>query len=94
MKLSGFCFLQTEPSRLTVPLLRSSSSSSSSLPFFLPASCRSLSASLLLSFATHWISPPVSCHSPLWSAGLGASLMRSSVCASARMAARSRWRKS
>ncbi|KAA8583625.1 hypothetical protein FQN60_014833, partial [Etheostoma spectabile] len=49
----------------------------------------------LVSAATHWISPDVSCHSPLWSsAGLGASLMRSSVLASARMAARSLSRKS
>lgn len=76
-----------------VPLFRSSSSSSSSFPFFLPSSC--LPESVLLSLATHWISPPVSCHSPLWSnAGFGASLMRSSVCASARTAARSRWRNS
>lgn len=44
------------------PLLRSSSSSSSSFSFLLPSS---LPESLLLSLATHWISPPVSCHSPL-----------------------------
>ena len=73
----------------SLPLLRSSSSSSSS--FFV-----SFSLSFSLSFvsvATHWISPDVSCHSPLWSWGFGASLMRSSVCASANMAARSRSRK-
>ena len=74
-----------------VPLFRSSSSSSSS--FFFSGSC--VSAPSLVSAATHWISPDVSFHSPLWSsAGLGASLMRSSVLASARMAARSRSRKS
>lgn len=73
-----------------VPLLRSSSSSSSSFSFFLMSSCFSGA----LSLATHWISPPDSCHCPLWSAGFGVSLMRSSVCASARMAARSRWRNS
>lgn len=76
---------------LVVPLFRSSSSSSSSSFFFLPSSCLSES----LSLATHWISPPVSCHWPLWSkAAFGASFMRSSVWASARTAARSRCRNS
>lgn len=71
-----------------LPLLRSSSSSSSS--FFL-----SCCPWLLFSEATHWISSLVSFHSPLWSNwGFGASLMKSSVSASAKMAACSLWRKS
>lgn len=73
--------------RVSVPLLRSSSSSSSSFCF--------LSSVLLFSEATHWIPSLVSFHSPLWSSwALGASLMKSSVSASANMAACSRWRKS